>query len=197
LAVPALLCDIIFLSWIYSALCNMLKELREKNETYKLKMYSQLAFAMASFVTLSTTLTVVMLASEGSEMTWEWEWQWANVVSWEALNFVVLAAVCTIWRPNEHSSMLAYSKQLATSEEGADDEDGVEMRDSSGMPTAMFTIEGDDADGREDDDDDDDDELPISSGWQKGESGGSGKGQDSGVTYSLSEFAPQPRSDLT
>ena len=35
---PALLCDIVFLSWIYMSLVTMMKILREQNETYKLEM---------------------------------------------------------------------------------------------------------------------------------------------------------------
>lgn len=62
----------------------MLKELKEVNETYKYKMYRALAWTLGTFVTLFTTLTVVMLSAEGSQtQSWEWKFEWINVVSWE------------------------------------------------------------------------------------------------------------------
>lgn len=62
----------------------MLKELKELNETYKYKMYRALAWTLGTFVTLFTTLTVVMLSAEGSQtQSWEWKFEWINVVSWE------------------------------------------------------------------------------------------------------------------
>jgi archaellum component FlaF (FlaF/FlaG flagellin family) len=39
---PAFITDIIFLSWIYSALISMLERLKVANETYKLDMYTKL-----------------------------------------------------------------------------------------------------------------------------------------------------------
>lgn len=60
------------------------QELKEVNETYKLKMYKGLAWTLATFVSLFTTLTVAMLAAEGSQkQSWEWKWEWIQVVSWE------------------------------------------------------------------------------------------------------------------
>ncbi|CAM9116021.1 unnamed protein product, partial [Laminaria digitata] len=113
LAVPALLTDMVFLMWIYGTLANMIKELRELNETYKLKMFKSLAWTLGTFVTLFTVLTVAMLAAEGSqEQSWQWKWEWVQVVSWEILNFCMLVAVSIIWRPSERSAMLAYSKQV-------------------------------------------------------------------------------------
>jgi len=41
------------------------------------------------------------------------------------LNFAVLAAICTIWRPSPTSKFLSEAKQLPTTEEGGDD--GVEF----------------------------------------------------------------------
>jgi len=60
------------------------KELKELNETYKHSMYRALAWTLGTFVTLFTTLTVAMLAAEGSQtQSWEWKFEWINVVSWE------------------------------------------------------------------------------------------------------------------
>jgi len=43
-------------------------------------------------------------------------------VSWEVLNFAVLAAICAIWRPSSTIKFLSQAKQLPTSEfDGGDD----------------------------------------------------------------------------
>jgi hypothetical protein len=60
---PALLCDIVFLSWIYMSLVTMMKVLKEQNETYKLEMYSKLSSTIVLFVTLFGILTVIVLLS--------------------------------------------------------------------------------------------------------------------------------------
>ena len=63
---------------------NGSQELKEVNETYKHSMYRALAWTLGTFVTLFTTLTVAMLAAEGSQtQSWEWKFEWINVVSWE------------------------------------------------------------------------------------------------------------------
>lgn len=60
------------------------QELKETNETYKLQMYRALAWTLGTFVTLFTTLTIAMLAADGShEQSWQWKWEWTQVVSWE------------------------------------------------------------------------------------------------------------------
>lgn len=47
-------------------------------------MYRALAWTLGTFVTLFTTLTIMMLAADGShEQSWQWKWEWTQVVSWE------------------------------------------------------------------------------------------------------------------
>lgn len=65
LEIPALVTDMVYIVWIYGTLANMIKELKELNETYKLKMYRTLAWTLGTFVTLFTLLTVAMLTAEG------------------------------------------------------------------------------------------------------------------------------------
>eukprot|EP00752_Nemacystus_decipiens_P010031 g8944.t1 len=184
LAVPALLFDVIFLSWIYGQLSNMLKELKEVNETYKYKMYRALAWTLGTFVTLFTTLTVVMLSAEGSQtQSWEWKFEWINVVSWEILNFCMLCAVSVIWRPSDRSALLAYSKQLATTEVGAEEADGIEMDtvEFQGPAGGQFTIG----------DEEEQEEIAEEHGFDEGKVDGKGS---FGV---YTEFEPQRHTDLT
>lgn len=50
-------------------------------------MYRALAWTLGTFVTLFTTLTIAMLAADGShEQSWQWKWEWTQVVSWEVRN---------------------------------------------------------------------------------------------------------------
>ncbi|CBJ28368.1 G-protein coupled receptor [Ectocarpus siliculosus] len=189
LAVPALLFDMVFLTWIYGQLSNMLKELKDLNETYKYKMFRGLAWTLGTFVTLFTTLTVAMLAAEGSQtQSWEWKFEWINVVSWEILNFCMLAAVSIIWRPSPRSALLAYSKQLATTEVGAEEADGIEMDtvEFQGAPGGQFTI-GDDGD--DDGVEEEGDELGDREGKVDGQGG-------LGTVYSMANFEPQRHTDL-
>ena len=68
---------------------------------------------------------------------------WAQQVMWEVLNFAVIAAVCIICCPSDHSRMLSYASQLPT-EDPDDDEGGLGPKG-----TGLY-----DEDGMDDDDDD-------------------------------------------
>lgn len=59
------------------------QELKEANETYKLQMYRALAWTLGAFVTLFTTLAIILLTAQGSEQSWQWKWEWTQVVAWE------------------------------------------------------------------------------------------------------------------
>lgn len=47
---------------------------------------------------------------KNSFIQWPWNLLWAETVSWEVLNFAVLAAVCWIWRPSPTSKFLAQAR---------------------------------------------------------------------------------------
>lgn len=142
---PALLCDIVFLSWIYMSLVTMMKILREQNETYKLELYTRLSSTILLFVSLFGCLTLVVLLSRIGFFVWPWTLLWAETVAWEVLNFAVLAAVCFLWRPSPTSQFLAQAKQLPTSEGGGEggrgDEEGIEFSIGS-----QFSITDEDED---------------------------------------------------
>ncbi|CAM9630421.1 unnamed protein product, partial [Phaeothamnion confervicola] len=152
-AVPAMLCDMMYLFWIYVALMNMLQALQDANETYKLDMYTKLSWTISCSVLLFMLLAVALTAGQAGSNTWEWQWMWVQAVSWQILNFGVLIAVCWLWRPSDRSAQLAYSKQVPTGEEDADAADaGIGGLEMAGVGGRNFTI------GTNDDDDDDDDE---------------------------------------
>jgi hypothetical protein len=78
------------------------------------------------FVVLFALFTVAIVSVQESNSNWLYEWVWVLTVTWEVLNFAVIAAVCTLWRPTRSSGMLSYSKQLPTSEEQANAENDEE-----------------------------------------------------------------------
>jgi len=65
---------------------------------------------------------------------------WAETIAWEVLNFAVLAAVCSIWRPSATSKLLCEVKQLSMN-----DDDGVE----TGIEMAEDDAEHKEGDGEE------------------------------------------------
>jgi hypothetical protein len=98
-------------------------------------MYAQLPLQV--FVVLFALFTVGIVSVQESNSNWLWEWLWVLTVTWEVLNFAVMAAVCTLWRPTRSSGMLSYSKQLPTSEEQANAENDEEnSRPGSGRSNA-------------------------------------------------------------
>lgn len=109
---PAMLLDIVFLTWIYLALSSTVRILQEYQQTFKLQMYKQLAATIAIFVGLFGVLTIFVLAQRGGAMDWSWQWMWLQSVMWEVLNFGILAAVCMIWRPSDNAKYLSYSSQV-------------------------------------------------------------------------------------
>jgi len=135
-AIPYLLCDILFLSWIYVSIIKTMQDLKLKNQNFKLQMYEKLGTVVTVFVTLFTLLTLAFLVSQMMQLYFPWQLLWVETVSWDVMNFAVLVTVCLVWRPSERSQLLAAAQQLPTNEEDADDdmegeiemEDAIEMR---------------------------------------------------------------------
>lgn len=111
---PAMVLDVILLSWIYLALGSTIRILAEFKQTIKLKMYTNLARVITIFVGLFTCVTIIMLLDKSGVGTWPWQYQWLQQVLWEILNFGVLVAICIICLPSESSTMLSYASQLPT-----------------------------------------------------------------------------------
>lgn len=121
---PALMMDVIFLSWIYLALSSTIRILTEFQQTVKLYMYNQLAVTIGVFVVLYGVVAGLILLDDIDVVTWPWQWLWVQQVLWEILNFATLACVCIVCRPSEHSSLLSYASQIPTSDPDEDVEGG-------------------------------------------------------------------------
>mmetsp|Transcript_19321 Transcript_19321/g.27777 ORF Transcript_19321/g.27777 Transcript_19321/m.27777 type:complete len:508 (-) Transcript_19321:109-1632(-) len=123
--VPSMLIDLLFLMWIYLALTSTIRILTEFQQTHKLDMYNRLFSTIGLFSILFIVVSVLMSLRTTGYVSFPWQWDWLQQVSWEILNFSVLAAVCVICRPSDTSMLLSYAAQLPTEDPDDYDEDVV------------------------------------------------------------------------
>jgi hypothetical protein len=128
---PQMVMDVIFLSWIYLALGSTIRILGEYRQTVKLGMFTNLAKAIGFFVAMFTLVTLLVMADKNGFITWPWQYLWAQNVSWEVLNFMVIATVSIICMPSPTSNMLSYAHQLP--QDDPDDDDEIDNMDDSRM----------------------------------------------------------------
>lgn len=121
--VPAMILDIVLLSWIYLSLSSTIRILTEFKQTNKLKMFTSLNSVITFFVGLFSLMTVFVVLDKIHILSWPWQWTWLEQVLWEILNFGVLAAVCAICKPSDNSLLLSYASQLPTEDPGEDDDE--------------------------------------------------------------------------
>jgi hypothetical protein len=126
--VPAMVLDVILLSWIYLALGSTIRILTEFKQTNKLKMFTSLNRVITVFVGLFSITTGFVLLDKANILAWPWQFAWLEAVLWEILNFGILAAVCIICKPSENSLLLSYASQLPT-EDPEDDDTEVDRYD--------------------------------------------------------------------
>ena len=135
---PVLFFDLCFLVWIYMALVGTMDALKDDKQTYKLAMYTKLAYTIGAFVGLVSVLTAVIFASRLELFDWPWQLYWLQTVSLEILNFAVIAAVTVIWKPTEHAQLLVTMQQLSTDDAAGpasaaddDDDEGLELAETA------------------------------------------------------------------
>lgn len=131
-AVPSLVVDVIFLSWIYLAIGSTIRILTEFQQTVKLNMYRNLVRIIGVFAVLFSVVTLVFQFSEWEWITLPMELKWVHKVMWESLNFSVLVAVCFVCIPSENSRALSYASQLPTHDPDDDEDEGEFVEASTG-----------------------------------------------------------------
>jgi hypothetical protein len=172
--VPSMLIDMVFLTWIYLALTSTIRILTEFQQTHKLEMYNHLFSTIAVFSVLFILVSLLMSMKTSGVLQFPWQWNWLQQVSWEVLNFSVLAAVCIICRPSDTSQMLSYAAQLPQDdpddfddemhgEDEEEEEEGGHHQQTQQQPqrkqnySSNYALpEADDEFGLDDGDDDDD-----------------------------------------
>ena len=144
--------DLTIVWWIYFALENTKAHLAKGQQSVKLKMYQRVARVLAVFLVSFGALTVLTLAIGFGYVQWPWSSLWILLglgssedgAIWHLLNFIVVTAVCLIWRPTPNSSEYAHTSQLAQFDEDFEDED-VEGGEARGVE--MTSLEPEDEDG--------------------------------------------------
>jgi len=148
------ICDVVILFWIYFAISEVLRELREAQQIVKLGMYQTLARSLTVWVAIwfLFTLMEVLVFNENVNVHW---WYWFLLVSfWDLFFLGILLQICYVWAPSELTAQYAFSHQLPTSED-LDEFDAVGSQMNMPDSASDFVI------GEEDDEDDDDDELSL------------------------------------
>jgi len=128
--IPAMVLDVIFLTWIYLAVNSTIRVLTEFQQSVKLDMYKQLVYIIGVFMGLFVAVTVIFMLDDVGFHFIPWQCAWLEQVLWESLNFAVLAAVCVVCRPTATSQMLSYASQLPT-EDPDDLDDDTELHGSA------------------------------------------------------------------
>jgi hypothetical protein len=135
-ALVELVCNLVFVVWIYAALGNIQKVLEKDHETAKLKMYQKLSFIIGCFIIVFLMMTIITVAIRLGFFVWPWDFLWVLMglsfsddgCFWRLLNFAILCTMCILWRPSPGASQYALSMQLPSSSEEADDMDsGIEL----------------------------------------------------------------------
>ncbi len=126
--IPAMILDVLLLSWIYLALGSTIRILTEFKQTNKLRMYLSLQKVITFFVSLFAIMTMFVLMDKAGILSWPWQLAWLEQVLWEILNFGVLAAICIICKPSDNSMLLSYASQIPT-DDPDDDDDEVDRYD--------------------------------------------------------------------
>ena len=121
--VPAMILDVVLLSWIYLALGSTIRILTEFKQSNKLRMFMSLSRVITFFVSLFAIMTAFVVLDKVKILVWPWQWAWLEQVLWEILNFGVLAAICVICKPSDNSLLLSYASQLPTEDPEDDDQE--------------------------------------------------------------------------
>ena len=148
------LCDVIILFWIYFAMSEQLRELREGQQKAKLAMYQQLARALALWCVVWFAFTIMEVMVFQDRLSVPWRYWFLLVSFWDLFFFGILAQICYIWLPSELTAQYAFSTQLPTNEDLDEfDQVGLEMHNPENA--ADFVI------GGEEDHDDIDDDISL------------------------------------
>jgi len=123
------------------AMESTIRILKEFHQTAKLEMYNRLVCVVGFFAVSFALYTIVVIIAQRGNFVLPWQLAWVEDVVFESLNFSVLAAVCVVCRPTEHSKLLSYVSQLPTfdPDDFADDVDGDDIEMSNyGYGNANF-----------------------------------------------------------
>jgi hypothetical protein len=126
---PALVMDILFLTWIYIALSSTVRLLKDLHQTIKLKMYVSLQRCILIFIFLVFALHLGILSITYNVVDIPWKFAWVDNVLWDVFNFCVLVTVCYLCRPSPVFLMRSDREQLSQDDDDSKIIDGPETID--------------------------------------------------------------------
>lgn len=128
---PSCICIIVMSYWTFSALNAQILKLSERKQPEKLKLFQRLRYCLSfSAVAFSgASLLSVFDVFAGREY-WAWSWFLADGVP-HLLYALILVVMMSLWVPNEHSLMLAFSRKPGKGGDVADTEKGKSAEEES------------------------------------------------------------------
>lgn len=136
-------CLFAIIMWIYFAITDISRDLREAKQIAKLGMYQTLARSLTIWISAWLVLSLTQLFLFRNPTDFSWKHWWIFTSFWDIFFFGLLCQICYIWSPSPLTSQYAYSYELPTSEDlGEFGEAGLELQ----LPETMqndFVIGGD------------------------------------------------------
>lgn len=116
-----------FLMWIIVSLNNTILFLKERKQSFKLRMFERLwriligaVIAIAVFFVLSSISLSNRMDDDYQPNHWKWRWVLLDA-SLATIYLVVFALIAWLWRPTENNIRFSTSQELAQDEEDAQD----------------------------------------------------------------------------
>lgn len=116
-----------FMMWIIVSLNNTILFLKERKQSFKLRMFERLwriligaVIAIAIFFVLSSISLSNRMDDDYQPNHWKWRWVLLDA-SLATIYLVVFALIAWLWRPTENNIRFSTSQELAQDEEDAQD----------------------------------------------------------------------------
>lgn len=124
-SLPVSFANSLFLTWIFMSLSDTIKALKAAQQTFKLRIFQQLALLFGTAVGLSVlwfALECYYHFAKSKEVSWQIWWRFE--AAWHVVFFLTIVGVLGLWRPTARSKDLAYTMELTSK--------GVEMQAQEG-----------------------------------------------------------------
>lgn len=124
-SLPVSFTNSLFLTWIFMSLSDTIKALKAAQQTFKLRIFQQLALLFGSAVGLSVlwfALECYYRFGKAKEVSWQIWWRFE--AAWHVVFYLTIVGVLVLWRPTARSKDLAYTMELTSK--------GVEMQAQEG-----------------------------------------------------------------
>jgi hypothetical protein len=129
--------------WIFSALASLMKTLKERKQTEKLRLFERLwTLIIVALTTASIALIFQIFdLSRSINIRWHYQWLFADAVS-HTIFLIVLMAMMYLWAPHMHSKRYAYSQAVSQED---DEKQGETKPDSIWADEELGEEEDDDS----------------------------------------------------